>query len=82
MPQLRYAVRKSVANPTNFHVVVTEPIIHPTLGFPVGEKTGFSLAMTEEQANLAKDACESGEFAFTLSEQANSVGLYNVIPVL
>ena len=25
---------------------------------------------------------ESGEFAFTLSEQANSVGLYNVIPVM
>lgn len=79
---MRYSVTKSKANPANFHVIVSQPIVHPTLGFPVGEKTGFSLAMTEEQANACKDACESGEFAFTLSDEANSAGLYNVIPVL
>lgn len=82
MAQLRYSVTKSKANPTNFHVIVSEPILHPTKGFPIGEKTGFSLAMTEEQAIACKEACETGEFAYRLSEEANSAGLYNVIPVL
>lgn len=82
MPELRYSVIKSKANPDNYHVRVTEPILHPTLGFPVGEKTAFSIAMTEEQAELAKEACESGEFAFTLSAEANAAGLYQAIPVL
>ncbi len=79
---MRYSVIESKSNQGNFHVRVTEDIIHPTLGFPVGSKTGFAQAMSQEHAELAKTACETGEFGYRLIGEPNEKGLYNVEPVI
>ena len=74
----RYSKYPSKANPGQFRVLVAEPIIHPKLGFPIGENVGFSMLMSEEQVELAIEAANNGEFAYKLTGEKNAAGYFAV----